>query len=48
MAPGSEFSEDLCSRLRTAIRIELSARHIPALILETTDIPVCVNLLNIL
>lgn len=39
MAPGSEFSSDLCSRMRTAIRTELSARHVPALILETKDIP---------
>lgn len=40
MAPGSEFSSDLCARMRAAIRTELSARHVPALILETKDIPV--------
>jgi len=40
MAPGSEFSQDLVKRVKTNIRNQLSARHVPGIILETHDIPV--------
>ena len=40
MAPGSEFSQELVKRIKTNIRMQLSARHVPAFILETKDIPV--------
>ncbi|KAK2141163.1 hypothetical protein LSH36_1150g00018 [Paralvinella palmiformis] len=39
MAPGSEFSQDLVKRVKTNIRNQLSARHVPGIILETHDIP---------
>ena len=42
MAPGSEFTQDLVRRVKTNIRNQLSARHIPAVILETPDIPVSI------
>lgn len=40
MAPGKLFCPELVARIRGAIRKALSARHIPALLLETKDIPV--------
>ena len=40
MAPGSVYNENLIKRIRTDIRSQLSARHVPAVILETTAIPV--------
>lgn len=40
MAPGNPFSDELVSKIRAAIRKALSARHVPALLLETKDIPV--------
>ncbi len=40
MAPGSQFNDDLVKRVRQDIRLQLSARHMPALVLETQDIPV--------
>lgn len=41
MASNHAFSEDLVKRIRDAIRVALSARHVPSLILETKGIPVC-------
>lgn len=40
MAPGKAFSSDLVAKIKGAIRKALSARHVPALVLETGDIPV--------
>ncbi|XP_077457617.1 acetoacetyl-CoA synthetase [Stigmatopora argus] len=39
MAPGKAFGTELATRLKAAIRKALSARHVPALFLETADIP---------
>ncbi|XP_033828943.1 acetoacetyl-CoA synthetase [Periophthalmus magnuspinnatus] len=43
MAPGKPFSADLVSKIRGAIRKALSARHVPALLLETKDIPYTIS-----
>lgn len=44
MASGHTFQPDLVKRIREAIRLGLSARHVPSLILETQGIPVrCVS-----
>ncbi len=40
MAPGVEFNDELVKQVKTSIRLQLSARHVPALILPTKDIPV--------
>ena len=40
MVEGTVCDESLVKRLRTDIRMQLSARHVPALILPITDIPV--------
>lgn len=40
MAPGKPFCPELVAKIKGAIRKALSARHIPALLLETRDIPV--------
>ena len=40
VAPGSEFTAELVLRVKTCIRQYLSARHVPAEILPTKDIPV--------
>lgn len=40
MAPGKPFYPELVTKIKGAIRKALSARHIPALLLETKDIPV--------
>lgn len=40
MALGKVFSQDLVAKIKGAIRKALSARHVPALVLETGDIPV--------
>lgn len=40
MAPSKPFSPELVAKIKGAIRKALSARHIPALLLETKDIPV--------
>ena len=51
MAPGSEFNQDLVNSLKASIRLSLSARHVPAVFLPITDIPVssfhCTNSLYI-
>lgn len=41
MKPTSQFSADLVSRVKSAIRQKLSARHVPSFIFETPEIPVC-------
>uniref|UniRef100_A0A8C3M003 Acetoacetyl-CoA synthetase n=1 Tax=Chrysolophus pictus TaxID=9089 RepID=A0A8C3M003_CHRPC len=43
MASNHAFSEDLVKRIRDAIRVALSARHVPSLILETKGIPYTIN-----
>ncbi|XP_037734566.1 acetoacetyl-CoA synthetase [Chelonia mydas] len=43
MASDQVFSQDLVKRIRDAIRIALSARHVPSLILETKGIPYTIN-----
>lgn len=43
MASNQVFTVDLVMRVRSAIRKALSARHIPALILETKDIPYTIS-----
>ena len=40
MAAGVPFNPDLIKALKTTIRNQLSARHVPAQMLEITDIPV--------
>lgn len=40
MKPGATFTADLVSRVKSAIRTELSARHVPAFVFETPEIPV--------
>lgn len=40
MVPGKAFGAELAGKIRGAIRKALSARHVPALLLETRDIPV--------
>ncbi|XP_046495683.1 acetoacetyl-CoA synthetase isoform X2 [Equus quagga] len=43
MASGHAFRPDLVKRIRSAIRVGLSARHVPSLILETKGIPYTLN-----
>ncbi|XP_074640597.1 acetoacetyl-CoA synthetase-like [Tubulanus polymorphus] len=43
MVDGSPFNEDLVKRLRTNIRLQLSARHVPSVILQIQDIPYTVS-----
>uniref|UniRef100_A0A8I4A3Y3 Acetoacetyl-CoA synthetase n=1 Tax=Callithrix jacchus TaxID=9483 RepID=A0A8I4A3Y3_CALJA len=43
MASGHTFQPDLVKRIRDAIRVGLSARHVPSLILETKGIPYTLN-----
>lgn len=40
MAPGIQLTPELIKQLQMSIRMELTARHVPAFILETQDIPV--------
>ncbi len=42
MAPGHAFSQNIVKKVKVLLRTRLSARHVPAVILETTDIPVSV------
>lgn len=42
MTTGRPFNEDLVQRLRIAITNELSARHVPEVILQVEDIPVSI------
>ncbi|XP_012637601.2 acetoacetyl-CoA synthetase isoform X1 [Microcebus murinus] len=43
MAPGHAFRPELVRRICDAIRVGLSARHVPSLILETKGIPYTLN-----
>ncbi|XP_070760719.1 acetoacetyl-CoA synthetase isoform X2 [Enoplosus armatus] len=43
MAPGKPFCPELVAKIKGAIRKALSARHIPALLLETRDIPYTIS-----
>ncbi|XP_006894686.1 PREDICTED: acetoacetyl-CoA synthetase [Elephantulus edwardii] len=43
MVSGHPFQPDLVRRIREAIRLGLSARHVPSLILETKGIPYTLN-----
>jgi acetoacetyl-CoA synthetase len=40
MRPGRTLTLALIDRIKSAIRTSLSARHVPAYVFETTDIPV--------
>lgn len=40
LAEGKEFTNELVATLKKAIRENLSPRHVPAIILETKEIPV--------
>jgi acetoacetyl-CoA synthetase len=44
MAPASTLTEDLKSKIRRALREKASPRHVPALIIETPDIPYTYNM----
>ena len=39
LAPGSDLTEELKARIKKALREKASPRHVPAIILETPDIP---------
>ncbi|XP_078599537.1 acetoacetyl-CoA synthetase-like [Branchiostoma floridae x Branchiostoma japonicum] len=43
MSAGTSMSQDLQKRIRAAIRTQLSARHVPAIIMETKDIPYTIS-----
>ncbi|KAF1389451.1 hypothetical protein PFLUV_G00073560 [Perca fluviatilis] len=43
MAPGRPFCPELVSKIKGAIRKALSARHVPALLLQTKDIPYTIS-----
>uniref|UniRef100_A0A8C9YL50 Acetoacetyl-CoA synthetase n=1 Tax=Sander lucioperca TaxID=283035 RepID=A0A8C9YL50_SANLU len=43
MAPGRPFCPELVSKIKGAIRKALSARHVPALLLQTRDIPYTIS-----
>ena len=43
MARNAKFSQELVGKIKAVIRKELSARHVPAIIDETHDIPVTIN-----
>ncbi|KAJ5203518.1 hypothetical protein N7449_005597 [Penicillium cf. viridicatum] len=44
LKPGVAFTPDLVARVKSAIRIELSPRHVPMFTFETPEIPTTVNL----
>ena len=43
MEEGKKFDDDLAKAIKTKVRSELSARHVPGIIDECPDIPVTVN-----
>uniref|UniRef100_A0A8D3DVW8 Acetoacetyl-CoA synthetase n=1 Tax=Scophthalmus maximus TaxID=52904 RepID=A0A8D3DVW8_SCOMX len=43
MAPGRPYCPELAAKIKGAIRKALSARHVPALLLETKDIPYTIS-----
>jgi len=44
LALGFKLTEDLKNRVRVALRVEASPRHVPALIIEVPDIPYTFNM----
>jgi acetoacetyl-CoA synthetase len=44
MAPGNNLTEELKNKIRKSLRENASPRHVPALILETPDIPYTFNM----
>ena len=44
LTQGHELTEDLKNRLRAALREQASPRHVPALIIDTPDIPYTFNM----
>ncbi|MEM3536301.1 MAG: acetoacetate--CoA ligase [Candidatus Bathyarchaeia archaeon] len=44
LAPKHQLTEDLKNRIKKALREEASPRHVPALIIETPDIPYTFNM----
>ncbi|MFC1889206.1 acetoacetate--CoA ligase [Thermodesulfobacteriota bacterium] len=44
MAPGCELTDDLKDRIRKILRSQASPRHVPAMIMETPDIPYTLNM----
>ncbi len=44
MAAGREFTEDLRERIKKAIKVNASPRHVPAKIIEIGDIPYTINM----
>jgi len=43
-APGFSLTEELKNKIRKTLRENASPRHVPALILETPDIPYTLNM----
>lgn len=43
MESGHDLSQDLVKEIKTAVRSDLSARHVPSIIDECPDIPVTIN-----
>ncbi|GAA6072702.1 acetoacetyl-CoA synthetase isoform X1, partial [Tachysurus ichikawai] len=43
LVPNHTFSSELVAKIRSAIRVSLSARHVPSVILETKDIPYTIS-----
>ncbi|XP_066510995.1 acetoacetyl-CoA synthetase-like [Hoplias malabaricus] len=43
MVPGKAFTSELVTKIRSSIRAGLSARHVPAMILQTRDIPYTIS-----
>ena len=43
MAKGHAFTQALANGVKQAIRQALSARHVPAFVLEVPDVPVTIN-----
>ncbi|CAM1509223.1 Fc.00g029620.m01.CDS01 [Cosmosporella sp. VM-42] len=43
MKPGIKFTEELSLKIKVAIRKGLSARHVPAFVFPTTEIPTTIN-----
>lgn len=44
LAPGFQLTEDLKTKIKRALRKEASPRHVPALIIETPDVPYTFNM----
>jgi len=44
LAPGYSLTEELKNKIKTALRTGASPRHVPALILETPDVPYTFNM----